>query len=756
MGIAGPFILTGKLILQELITLKIGWEEAIPAGQELNWMRWLEELPKLEAFEVARALKPDGFGTIVSCQLHHFNDASMAGYGAVSYLRLANDKGQVHCSIVMAKSRVAPLKKMTIPRLELAAATVAVRLNAIITKELEIPIDQTIFWTDSTTALRYLNNDTGRYQTFVANRVAIIKDESSPSQWRFVRSEDNPADDASRGVKADTLLDKTRWFHGPDFLRKEESEWPRLPDSFEDKEEEDVDVIQPKVCCVTRAQETATDRLLDHYSDWYRLKKAVAWMLRFKKYLQAKRLRTKSASLLSVTELEDAEKAIVQHVQRIVFASELRSVSAQDSADIDIDQKKQLVKKSQLRKLDPVFVDGLLRVGGRLALAPISDSAKHPIILPARHHISDLIIRHLHSQVGHQGREHTLARLRESYWLIRGSSGVRRVLKACYSCRRRQGRPVEQKMADLPTDRVTSDQPVFSSVGIDLFGPFYTKRGRAQVKRYGVVFTCLATRALHIEVADSQSTDSFINALRRFTARRGPVKLIRCDNGTNFVGAERELRKELGNLNQTQIHESMLKCNIEWRFNPPCASHFGGVWERQIRSIRKVLNAMLTQHVLDDEGLRTLLCEVESVLNSRPLTTVSADYRDCEPLTPNHLLLFKGGHVSPGVFTEDDMHSKRWRKIQYLADSFWSRWRAEYLPLLQRKQKWNNIRQNLSTGDVVLIMDEALPRGQWPLAKVEEVTKDQKGLVRQVTVRRGTSLLRRPVSKLVRIVARDE
>ena len=769
LGVAGPFVLRGKLMLQELIALKIGWDDAVTPSQERKWTIWLEDLPKLEALEVERSLKPEGFGHVVSCQLHHFSDASAMGYGAVSYLRLVNDLGQIHCAIVMAKSRVAPLKKITIPRLELAAAAVAARLNMVIKKELDMKIDHTTFWTDSTAVLRYLRNETARYQVYVANRLAIIKAESSPSQWRFVRSEDNPADDASRGVKAGTLLNKSRWLHGPEFLHMEESGWPPQPEGLDTPEEHDDEVIRPRVCYTASVEkQNPTDKLIYHYSDWHRLKKAVAWMLRYKKYLQTKSLRchgrdegpvtrsqTRAAmdtSLLSSAELQEAEEAIIRHVQKGAFQTELQALSSRDTEELERTQKGKINRKSQLKQLDPVLVNGMVAVGGRLALAPVSDNTKHPPILPARHHVTDLIIRHAHISIGHQGREHTLSKLRESYWLIRGSSSVRRVLRTCTSCKKRQAKPLEQEMADLPADRVTPDQPVFSSVGVDLFGPFYVKRGRAEVKRYGVIFTCMATRAVHIEVADSQSTDSFINALRRFSARRGPVRLIRCDNGTNFVGAEKELKAELERLKQTQVHEALLKHGIEWRFNPPTASHFGGAWERQIRTIRKILNSLLTQQTLDDDGLHTLMCEVESILNSRPLTSVSTDSRDCEPLTPNHLLLFRGGHTAPGVFTGDDVYTKRWRKIQYLTDSFWKRWRGQYLPLLQTRQKWNVRQKNLSPGDVVLMVDEALPRGQWPLAKVEEVVKDHKGLVRQAVVRRGTTLLRRPAVKLVRIL----
>ena len=197
-------------------------------------------------------------------------------------------------------------------------------------------------------------------------------------------------------------------------------------------------------------------------------------------------------------------------------------------------------------------------------------------------------------------------------------------------------------------------EPPFTNAGIDFFGPFYVKRGRGQEKKYGVVFSCLVTRAVHIEVADSLSTDSFLCALRRFLARRGQVKRIRTDRGTNFTGGERELAAEVDRLmkNESVLHDAMLRRDIEWILNVPNASHHGGVWERMIRSIRKVLDSLLVQQMLTDEALRTLLCEVESVLNSRPLSSVSHDHRDPLPLSPNDLLLLGGAAPSPGEFPE--------------------------------------------------------------------------------------------------------
>jgi len=224
----------------------------------------------------------------------------------------------------------------------------------------------------------------------------------------------------------------------------------------------------------------------------------------------------------------------------------------------------------------------------------------------------------------------------------------------------------EQIMADLPKERVSPDEPPFTNVGVDFFGPFNIKRGRSTVKRYGVVFTCLTIRAVHIEIAHNLNTDSCINAIRRFVSRRGPVKVMRSDNGTNLVKAERELREAVKTLNNSQIQTAALKKGISWLFNPPAGSHHGGVWERQIRSIRRILSALLNQQTLDDEGLVTLLCEVEAIINDRPITKSSNDPMDLEPLTPNHLLLLKPNpSIPPGVFCPEDSYSRRrWRQVQ--------------------------------------------------------------------------------------------
>ena len=314
-------------------------------------------------------------------------------------------------------------------------------------------------------------------------------------------------------------------------------------------------------------------------------------------------------------------------------------------------------------------------------------------------------------------------------------------------------------MANLPHDRVTPSLPPFSFVGVDCFGPFEVRRGRSIVKRYGVIFTCLNVRAIHIEVASSLDTDSFIHALRRFIARRGQPKEIRSDNGGNFVKGEKELRETIDEWNQSQIHEHLLQQNVQWLFNPPAGSHHGGVWERCIRTVRKVMKALVKEQILDEEGLSTLLCEVEAIVNGRPLTKLSDDPRDAAPLTPNHLLLLHAGTTTPpGLFQRNEIYvRRRWRQVQYLADVFWRRWTREYLPSLQQRQKWGKESRNLEVGDVVLILNESTPRSSWPLGRILDVYHNkQDGLVRSVKLKTSTSVIIRPVDKLVLLEAADE
>ena len=415
--------------------------------------------------------------------------------------------------------------------------------------------------------------------------------------------------------------------------------------------------VKPEGRVLMASHQNALYPFIDHYSSWDRLKRGVAWLLRFKGYLAGKLHGEQGFNQrivkggLSVEEIFAAERAVLTAVQQETFKDHFTRTSG---------------SHSPLHKLCPVLVDGTLRVGGRLGNAHISEEAKRPIILPKKHHVTDIIIRKYHEEVVHAGREHVLASIRQKFWIVKGRVAVRRVLWNCFSCRPSAW---EQRMADLPSERLIPDQPPFTFVSVDYFGPALVKQKRSHVKRYGCIFTCLTTRAIHIEIAHSLDTDSFISAMPRFIATRGRPQVVRRDNGSNFHAGERELRAALDGWNQQWIDKYASQQEIKWIFNPPATAHMGGVWERLVRSVKKILSVLLSEQVVGDESLLTVVAEAESILNSRSLKK------------KNKIVSFV---VS---FSKQDQYSRRlWRQVQYLADVFLRRWLREYLPTLQKRR----------------------------------------------------------------------
>lgn len=763
LGLLAPVTIQGRALLRELTADQSDWDAPIPAEKLTKWTAWRDMLQDLKHLHVPRTYTQTSLIKAIHTELCVFSDASTKAIGAVAYLKATQLDGQVDIGFVMGKAKLAPQSEPTIPRLELCAAVLAVEMAELIQDELDIKLNETKFYSDSKVVLGYIYNETKRFYVYVHNRVQRIRQSTKPAQWNYVRTDDNPADHASRSVAA-SCLGQSTWFTGPTFLRKPPAEKTGEDESFELIEPENDNEIRPQVkTYATQLKENGlTTQRFQHFSTFSSLVRGVALLIHIARSCKQNNVSKckgwhKCDSPRTPDELSQAEDVVIKATQRAAFPKEFAALQ----------QGKQIPKSSSLQPLSPILQGDLICVGGRLKHALLNAGEKNPTILPKDGHVSLLLARHHHNQVKHQGRHLTEGAVRAAgLWILGGKTLINSVIHKCVTCRKLRGKLQEQRMADLPPERLQTCPP-FSYVGLDVFGPWSvvtrrTRGGQADSKRWAIIFSCMSSRAVHIEVIESLSTSSCINALRRFFSIRGPAKQLRSDCGTNFIGACRELGLAI-DQRDSSAQRFLSRRGCSWEFNPPHSSHMGGSWERMIGMARRIFDSMLLQENihLTHEVLCTLMAEVTGIMNSRPLVPVSTDPDSPFILSPSMILTQKAA-VSPplGDFTEKDLYTKQWRQVQALANQFWARWSREYLPTLQKRQKWTESKRNLQEGDVVLMNDNQAARNNWPMARITATFPGKDERVRKVEVKTMdhgcAKTFRRPVTELVLLLPKED
>ncbi|XP_060745195.1 uncharacterized protein LOC132858752 [Tachysurus vachellii] len=761
LGFVAPITIQGKVLLRELTENVAEWDAPLPANKRKVWEKWRGSLQELQHVQVPRSYGPTSLSEAKSKELCVFSDASERVIAAVAYLKTVDSDGSCHMGFIAGKSRLAPQPELTIPRLELCAAVLAVNMMETITAEIAVKFDEITFFTDSRVVLGYIYNEKRRFHVYVSNRVQRIRNSSNPEQWKYVSSEQNPADVATRPI-APTKLQETIWFSGPPFLHHPKAE--TLPkESFALVDPDRDSEVRPEVTVLY----TTVSNRFERFSDWSRLVRAVGKLIHIaRSYKQCQKDTSQVCKgwhccklPLNADIILQSAEVVIRAAQQETYADELQHLKRNEP----------LSKTSTIRSLDP-FIDksGLLRVGGRLDKADLSSEEKRPLIIPGKNHVALLLIRHFHEQTHHQGRHFTEGAIRSAgYWIIGVKRRVNNLIHSCVICRKLRRGCETQKMADLPIDRLSTEPP-FTHVGLDVFGPWSvsarrTRGGCAESKRWAVLFTCLSIRAIHIEVIESLDSSSFINALRRFLAIRGPVKQIRSDRGTNFIGACKDLQI-FSNVNEKAVKQFLSDHGCMWTFNLPHSSHKGGAWERMIGIARRILDSMLLQiksSKLTHEVLSTFMAEVTAIINNRPLIPVSTDPADPFILTPATLLTQKTdtSSVPTGDFGKPDLYKQQWRTVQSLANTFWDRWRKQYLSTLQQRRKWHHQQPNISKGCIVLLKDSQSKRNYWPLGIITETYPSQDGQVRKVQVKvigkDGPKLFMRPVNEIVLLIHED-
>ncbi|XP_075150728.1 uncharacterized protein LOC142224831 [Haematobia irritans] len=734
MGFVACYMSYLKAILQQI------WRSGLDLDQPINeetypkWKNWLTFMPHITSVSIPRCYSLLMQNQCYNIELHTFVDASEDAYAAVSYFRIESG-GSVEVKLVAAKSKVAPLRPLSVLRLELQAATIGARLTESIRSH-GIKLERVIMWTDSKTVLHWLNGDPRKYKQFVMFRIAEILKFTDATDWRWVPTSLNVADFATKFRPPSNAY--SQWFDGPSWLLLEEGEWPSNTDEFNSKP---VGTLELRNCCLNLHSIAKSIYInFEYFSSWYRLRRAIAnWIF----YIQRRQQRLKmceSVTMLSSSHFTKATNFIHMIIQMSCFQDDYTAVKI----------GKAVKKGGPFDKLN-IFMDenGVVKVKNRAQYAnTLCGTQSDLVILPGNHYGTKLIISHYHRALHHCNHETVINEMRQKYFIIKLRASYKSIRRNCQLCKNESAKPNSPQMAPLPTARLSAFQRPFSFVGVDYFGPIFVTFGRKSLKRWGVIFTCLTIRAVHIEISHTLSTDSFLMTLRNFIARRGCPIEIYSDNGTNFRGADRFLKEELQKLNLHSVSTETANRGITWKFNPPAAPHMGGAWERLVRSIKTILYKICPSQKFTDESLRSALMEVEMIINSRPLTFVSLDIEDQEAITPNHFLLGNSSGIKPICDPHKIDYKMCLRQSEMLANQFWRRFVKEMIPTLTRRSKWSQGTKPIEVYDIVIIVDENAERNVWLKGKVLEIVKAKDGQVRRAKIKTKNGIVERPAVKL--------
>lgn len=733
LGMLSPYLITAKVLLQMLCRLNLSWDQPLEEDFIGLWNRWVADLRILKEFKVPRCIKSNAHSEL---ELVGFCDASKDAYAAVVYLRCTT-KTSITSNFILAKSRVAPMKQLTIPRLELLGAVLLARMISLLMEILSNwKFTNVIHYTDSMNVLGWIQSEK-KWNRYITKRLDEILKLSSKLKWYHCKGEENPADYPTRGMTMDQLCNSTEWLHGPQWLStanfSPERNNTQIVPSHECLKEEIKQVHTHVVI-----EEAGLNKLikLDDYSNLGRLYRVTAYV-----YLFIKQSQKKEVSLIDMKRLAETKWIINQQMKH---NRNLVPYLKGDVATRPINIAKQL----------DLFLDdkGIMRCSGRFKYANLCYRLKYPIFMPRESHLTTLIIRDRHRRVKHAGVKTTLAEVREDYWIPRGRRFIQTIIRNCVICRRLTAKPFPAPgPPPLPKIRL-SEMPPFTNTGVDFAGPVYCRergRGKKPYKSYISLYTCASARAIQLELVPNMSASSFKNSMIRFVSTRGIPHCMVSDNAKSFKKTAEDLNCI---ITRSPTKEFIEDNNITWLFYLEKSPWWGGFIERMVGSVKRVLKKVLYRTFLSYDEMTTLLKQIESIINSRPITQMFNDDIE-EPLTPSHLLIGKRSTQLPTATLYVDDSEERNRYREQIVASFEKRWKKEYLSELQdyhiRNQSSKDVDVVPQIGEVV-IMKENKPRSSWNLCKVTNIFKGKDGKVRSVEViKPNKNLARRPPQLLI-------
>ncbi|KHJ89034.1 integrase core domain protein [Oesophagostomum dentatum] len=779
MGLMTPLLTKAKRFQQRLWENGFEWDVDLPEELKQEWKCIVDGADNFQKM-LPRRLVSD----YSAHRLAVFADASEIAMAACAYIL-----GEHSSALVMAKSKLPSIRfKATMPKLEMNALTMATRLaHSTFTALKESLIHDTweiYIFSDSQIALSWLStpsNDTSP-GVLVGNRLKEIRKITEALQevgvrvhFQYVKSTENPADAATRGL-TNVQLQSHFWWTGPDFLKEPFEKWPLSNYSLH---QEAINCLHVRTFNEDSSPREKSIIDLNRYSRFTVAKRIVAYMLQFlKKVLKP---------------LDNSRKEeIFKNVPELKMVSKNRGITGTDirAARLAITRNHQEIylEEDYRKSMDNSLIlfrddQGIWRSRGRLGNSTLNEEAKHPALVVPNTSLARLIIHEAHGDY-HRGVEHTIAAIREHYWIPKLRQQVRKYINSCVLCRRFNALPYRYPdTTDLPECRVMRSRP-FQHIGLDLFDLPTTQDGSEITKSYGCIFICMVTRMIHLEVLKSMDTEHFINALRRFAARRGVPESITCDNAPTFVLSSEILTRNEPTLTLPEdIAKTVSNREIEWRHITPYAPWQGGFYERLIKSIKHALyKALRGAPELSLDSLTTIIAEVEGCLNTRPLTYQGSSHEQLCTIRPidfiqrDLVLTLPLEHLSDASKDDPDyLPPLEQRALQTrsqaqeairtsceFTEKFWNIWQKQYLTSLRETHRKHAIRERQGTqvpriGDVVLVSDPIIPRNEWKLGLVTDVKISSDGVIREVELRTSTRRkIRRPVNLVVPLELSDD
>ena len=755
LGLIAPIVIPAKSFINKLWINNKAWDEHLTQQERDEWDSIAQNLNHVHDVRIPRWIGAD-----VNKDLHLiiFCDACpTTALGCVAYAKQGNG-----VALLGSKNKIISQKNahQTVPKLELMAMAIGASygdtLREVYAKDYN-SIDIT-YATDSEIALYWLKS-TKKLKPFVQNRVNIIKEKSNPDSWYHVATTDNPADILSRGSTIKNIK-HTSWLNGPTWLKDNRDTWPLT--SIKDTQVTTTVTIAAAFEMDNTFQ-PATPRLnltdifdIARFSSYQKLLRVTALVTRaFKSGLPNNR------NELSAQDINKAELQWISHIQSSAYSDVIEYFTARNSGSKHLPKRPSIVNQLGLFRDER---SGIIRCGGRLSNANINSDRKYPILLPHQSYFTTLLIRHAHQTMVHYGVGSTMTFLREKYWITSMRSTVKKVLHRCRVCKKVAGRAYLTPVAPPLPDFRLNDLKAFQSTAVDFTAHLYVKVRDTTRKVYVCLFTCCSTRAVHLEITQDLSCESFLRAFRRFTSTYSVPHLIYCDNAKTFTSGENEIKRLYQTVSNTQCQRHFAQKGIRFKYTPVQASWFGGVHERLIGVTKLAIKKTLGKALVSLDELQTLIKEIQSVVNNRPLTHLSADINELKAITPNHLIY---GHELSMLPVEDisenefdptyrggkaHLEKLAFRRAQ-LIQTFRKRFYDEYLASLREKHQCELKKQNaesdtIKIGDVVLIHDKDEPRRKWKLGIVTELHRGSDGMTRSAAVRTATGQSNRAIAKL--------